>query len=141
MPTTEAASQSPPQQIPYVEYLVLDDPPYLRANECTDCAARYFDRRNACVACFGTDFDQVRVADRGVVTSFSIVTVGPEPFVSAVVDCDGTAVRCTLVDVEPSPDHVSLGMEVELRTYSMGTDAGGTEAIGYGFAPATEPKD
>ncbi len=122
-------------QIPFVDYLVLDDPPYLQANECTSCGARYFDRRNACAACFATDFEQVPVGTEGIVTSFSIVAVGPEPYVSAVVDCDGTDVRCTLIGVEPTPEHVHLGMKVKLATYSMGTDAEGTEAVGYGFAP------
>ena len=123
-------------QVPFVEYLVLGDRPYLRANECKACGARYFDRRNACASCFGTDFKRVRVKSRGEVTSFSIVAMGPQPFVSAIVDCDGTSVRCTLINVDPDPEHVSLGMKVKLATYSMGTDADGTEAIGFGFEPA-----
>ena len=36
---------------------------------------------------------------------------------------------------EPDPEHVTLGMKVKLATYSMGTDEGGTEAIGFGFEP------
>ena len=62
--------------------------------------------------------------------------MGPKPYVSAIVDCDGTAVRCTLMGVEPDPEDVKLGMKVKLITYSMGTDTEGTEAIGFGFAPA-----
>jgi hypothetical protein len=31
---------------------------------------------------------------------------------------------------------VKLGMKVRLTTYSLGTDSAGTEAIGFGFAPA-----
>ena len=130
-----ASTKTAAKQVPFVDYLVLGANPYLRANECKSCGARYFDRRNACAQCFGTDFKKVRVKSRGVVTSFSIVAMGPEPFVSAIVDCDGTAVRCTLIGVEPSPEHVKLGMKVKLGTYSMGTDAEGTEAIGFGFAP------
>ncbi len=122
-------------QVPFVDYLVLGDRPYLRANECRSCGARYFDRRNACANCFATEFKRVRVKNRGTVTSFSIVTMGPQPYVSAIVDCDGTAVRCTLVGVEPTPEHVTLGMKVKLTTYSMGTDGEGTEAIAFGFAP------
>ena len=44
------------QQIPLVDYLELGDDPHLVANECTACGARFFDRRNACAACEGTDF-------------------------------------------------------------------------------------
>ena len=125
-----------PKQIPFVDYLVLGKTPYLRANECKSCGARFFDRRNACAACFGTDFKKARVKNRGEVTSFSIVAMGPQPYVSAIVDCDGTSVKCTLIGVEPDPEHVHLGMTVKLATYSMGKDDDGVEAIGFGFTPA-----
>ena len=46
------------EQIPLVDYLVLGDEPHLVANECTACGARFFDRRNACAACGGTEFTQ-----------------------------------------------------------------------------------
>ena len=78
------------KQIPFVDYLVLGEEPYLVANECDQCQARYFDRRNACARCFGDQFTKVKVASSGVVTSFTIVEMGPVPYVSAVVDCDGT---------------------------------------------------
>ena len=61
----------------------------------------------------------------------------PVPFVAAVVDCDGTSVRANLINVEPDPEHIRLGMSVRLATYSLGTDDAGTEAIGFGFEPAT----
>ena len=60
----------------------------------------------------------------------------PVPFVAGVVDCGGTSVRGNVVNVEPDPEHVTLGMKVRLATYSMGTDAAGTEAVGFGFEPA-----
>src|ERR1700730_12627379 len=41
---------------PLVAYLVLGEPPYLRARACISCGARYFDRRNACASCFATEF-------------------------------------------------------------------------------------
>ena len=124
------------KQIPFVDYLVLGKTPYLRANECKNCGARFFDRRNACASCFGTEFKKVRVKNKGEVTSFSIVAMGPKPYVSAIVDCGGTSVKCTLIGVDPDPDHVHLGMTVKLATYSMGTDDDGVEAIGFGFTPA-----
>ncbi|MGH9236059.1 MAG: Zn-ribbon domain-containing OB-fold protein, partial [Acidimicrobiales bacterium] len=114
-------------QIPLVDYLVLGDDPHLVAHECTSCGARFFDRRNACAACGGTGFDTVRVASEGEVRSFTIVSMAapgiPVPFVASVVDCDGTSVRANLVNVEPDPDHVSLGMKVRLTTVPLGTDS------------------
>lgn len=128
------------RQIPLVDYLVLGDQPHLVAHECTTCQARYFDRRNACAKCFGTKFATVDLATDGVVHAFTIVALAapgiPVPFVSAVVDCNGTPVRANIINVEPSPEHVSTGMKVSLTTYSIGADDDGTEAIGFGFEPA-----
>ena len=127
-----------PDQIPMVEYLVLGDQPHLEANECTSCGARFFDRRVACASCGGQDFKKVPIAREGEVRSFTIVTPfmpGTDPYVPAVVDCDGTSVRGLVVNTTPDPDHVSLGMKVRLTTYSIGADSTGTEAINYGFEP------
>jgi uncharacterized OB-fold protein len=135
-------SESPSSmaQIPLVEYLTLGDRPHLVAHECSSCGERYFDRRNACAKCFATEFTAADVATEGVVSAFTIVAFAapgiPVPFVSAVVDCDGTPVRANIINVEPSPEHVSLGMKVSLATYSLGTDDNGVEAIGFGFEPA-----
>ena len=126
--------------MPVVSYLVLEGEPHLEAQECAACGARFFDRRNACASCFGTDFRSVPVATDGEVTAFTIVSLAAPgiqvPFVAGVVDCGGTSVRGNIINVEPDPEHVTLGMKVRLATYSMGVDAAGTEAIGFGFEPA-----
>jgi len=126
-------------QIPIVDYLVLGDDPHLVANECTACAARFFDRRNACASCSGTAFTKVDIETTGEVRAFTIVSFAapgvPVPFVAALVDCGGTSVRANLVDVEPDDAHVTLGMAVRLTTSVMGTDDAGTEAVTFGFAP------
>ena len=129
-----------PASVPVVSYLVLEGEPHLEAQECTACGARFFDRRNACASCSGSDFRSVVVATEGEVKAFTIVSLAapgiPVPFVAGVVDCAGTSVRANLINVEPDPEHVTLGMKVRLATYSMGVDAAGTEAIGFGFEPA-----
>jgi len=126
-------------QIPLVDYLVLGDSPHLEANECTNCGARFFDRRNACAGCFGTEFRTVAVGTEGALRTFTIVAFAAPgvqvPFVSGVVDCDGTSVRTNIINVEPDPEHVHTGMKVKLATYSLGTDENGTEAIGFGYEP------
>lgn len=128
-------------QIPFVHYLALDDgPPHLVAHECTSCGAHYFDRRNACAGCFGTEFRSVDVATTGELRTFSIVAFaapGVEvPFVAGVVDCDGTSVMANIINVDPTPEKIHTGMSVRLATYSMGVDSDGVEAIGFGFEPA-----
>jgi uncharacterized OB-fold protein len=127
------------EQIPLVDYLVLGDQPHLTAHECTSCGARYFDRRNACANCSGTEFKGVDIATDGEVKAFTIVTFAAPgvkvPFVSSIVDLDGTSARGNIINVEPDPEHISLGMKVKLATYSLGTDDKGVEAIGFGFEP------
>jgi uncharacterized OB-fold protein len=124
-----------------VEYLALEPEPHLQVHECTACGARFFDRRNACASCEGDSFRDVRLASEGEVKAFTIVSFAapgiPVPFVAAMIDCDGTSVRANLVNVEPDPEHVALGMKVKLATYSLGSDEAGTEAIGFGFEPLT----
>jgi uncharacterized OB-fold protein len=125
--------------VPLVDYLVLDDDPHLIAGQCTTCGARFFDRRNACAKCGGTEFTKVSVPTTGEVRAFTIVTFAapgvPVPFVASVIDCDGTSVRANLVNVAPDDEHVKLGMKVRMTTFPIGTDSAGTEAIGFGFEP------
>jgi uncharacterized OB-fold protein len=128
-------------QIPIVDYLVLDDgAPHLVAHECTNCGAHFFDRRNACANCSGTEFRAVDVPTDGVLRTFTIVTFAapgiPVPFVAGVVDCGGTSVRANIINVDADPEHVTLGMKVRLATFSLGSDEAGTEAVGFGFEPA-----
>ena len=127
-------------QIPLVDYLSLDGEPHLVANRCTACGARFFDRRNACARCGKRDFARAELPRTGKVTSFTIVQrAAPNvkvPFVSAVVELDdGTSVLANVVDTEPDPEHVSLGMLVKLTTFAVATDDNGVDAIAFGFAP------
>jgi uncharacterized OB-fold protein len=125
--------------VPIVDYLVLGDRPHLEANECTDCGARFFDRRNACAACCGVEFRRVPVATTGELQAFTIVARSapgiPVPFAAATVDCDGTTVRANLVNVEADPAVLHVGMPVRLTTVAVGTDSAGTEAVAYAFEP------
>ncbi|HEY3844858.1 MAG TPA: OB-fold domain-containing protein [Acidimicrobiales bacterium] len=126
-------------QIPLVDYLELGGAPHLVANECTACGARFFDRRNACASCEGTEFGKADISSTGEVRAFTIVAFAapgvPVPYVAALVDCGGTSVRANLINVEPDPEHVTLGMKVQLATLVIGTDEEGTDAIGFGFEP------
>jgi uncharacterized OB-fold protein len=130
-------------QVSLVDYLELDGQPRLVARECTECGARYFERRNACAKCGGTEFGRADVATTGELVSFTIVPRSapgvPTPFVAAIVDCGGTTVRGVLTGVEADPEHVRLGMPLRLTTVPLGADRAGTEAIGYAFMPPSPP--
>ena len=126
-------------RIPLVDYLILDDDPHLVAHECTNCGARYFDRRSACAGCSQQSFRDVAVERTGTLRPSRSCRSRPRacrcPFVAGVVDCDGTSVRGNVVNVPPDPEHVTLGMKVRLTTVPVGSDASGVEAVGYGFEP------
>lgn len=129
-----------PTQIPHVNYLKLGDRPHLEAQECTSCGARYFGRRNACAGCFAQDFKTVDIDTNGTLRSFTIVQYAapgiPVPFVAGIIDCGGTSVSGNIINTEPTPDNITLGMKVKLATYSLGLDDNGVEAIAFGFEPA-----
>jgi uncharacterized protein len=126
-------------QIPLVSYLALEPEPHLVATACKSCGAKFFDRRNACASCEGTDFSPVSIPTTGELKAYTIVSMAapgiPVPFVAGVIDCEGTSVRGNIINTEPDPDHVQLGMKVKLATYTIGTDDNGTEAVGFGFEP------
>ena len=86
-----------------------------------------------------TEFRDADVATTGELRAFTIVSLAapgiPVPFVAGVIDCDGTSVRANVLNVPADPDHVQVGMKVRLVTAAIGTDAEGTEAIGFGFEP------
>lgn len=129
-----------PAQIPIVDYLILDDPPYLRAHACEDCGALYFDRRNACARCGGTDFAGRDLSRHGSVRAFTIVHRAGKsvktPYTSVVVDLEGGgAVKANLLGVS-EPERITPQLPVELTTYALGTDDDGVEAVGFGFVPA-----
>jgi uncharacterized OB-fold protein len=128
-------------QVPIVQYLALEPTPHLVANECTNCGARYFDRRNSCAACCTPgEFKPVDVPTDGELKAFTIVSMAapgiPVPFVAGLIDCGGTSVRANVINIEPDDEHVKLGMKVKLATYVLGTDDNGTDAVGFGFEPA-----
>ena len=127
------------QQVPLVDYLVLDSEPHLVAYECMPCGARYFDFAVIAQACFGTDFRTVDIATGGTVETFTIVAMAapgiPRP------SCRRSSTAPAPCARQPhqrraDPDHVSTGMKVRLATYSLGADDNGVEAIGFWFEPA-----
>lgn len=127
-------------QIPMVQYLVLGDNPHLLANACLSCGVTYFDRRNACAACGAREFESTQLSNTGTVRTFTIVHRAargvPAPYVSAVVDLDGGGrVKSNIVNVDPTPDAVGLGMRVQLATYVAATDDDGNEAVAFGYEP------
>lgn len=123
--------------IPVVDYLQLGDDSYLVAHECENCAALYFDRRNACANCFERAFSPKRLSNQGVLRAFTVVQRGAKsgPYVSAVVELDGGGVvKANLIGVL-DPEMILPGMRLRLITFDAGVDDDGTVAVAFGFEP------
>jgi uncharacterized OB-fold protein len=129
--------------IPIVNYLRLDGgEPQLVSTDCQTCGARYLGTRIACAKCGGRKFAEHVLANAGTIGSFTIIHRAPRgvatPFVSALVDLtDGFTIKANIIDCPADPEHVRLGLRVQLRTFELASDDEGTTAIGFGFAPAS----
>ncbi|MGQ0625270.1 MAG: Zn-ribbon domain-containing OB-fold protein [Sporichthyaceae bacterium] len=134
------------QQIPAVDYLVLGDGdtirPHLQAWVCSSCSASYFDRRNACARCFGTEFARAPLGTEGIIRAFTRVERGTKiPFTSVVVDLGGAVtVKANLRGVD-DPAQITAEMKVRMYTYVAGVDDDGVEAVAFAFEPVSDASE
>jgi len=141
--TAAAATEAPKGPRPIIDFLVLDDPPYLAGVRCTHCGATYLrSGRVACAKCSEPGpFEDVKLSDHGTLYVYSIVHQSapgiPVPYVAAIVDLpEQVAVRCTIVDVRPDPAALPFGMPVKMITRKVRTDKEGRDVIAFFFTPA-----
>ena len=138
----EAAAAGSP--LPVVPFLKIPDggDPYLEGQKCGSCGAIFLGERATCSSC-GTRgrFQAIRLSNRGELYVYSIVHrsfPGIEvPYVSAIVDLEGGGtVKGNLVDVEPDPEKIRMGMPVQV-VYRIAPrkDAAGNEYLTYYFQP------
>lgn len=89
---------------------------------CKTCGYAYFYPRDICPKCFSRDTDWVQSSGKGTVHTFAIVHRGPTPpfrervpYVPAIVElAEGPRIPTNLVEVEPAPDSIKIGMAVEV---------------------------
>jgi uncharacterized OB-fold protein len=133
--------------LPVVDFLKIpaDGQPYLEGHKCKQCGAVFLGARSTCSKCSARGaLEPVRLANRGKLYVYSIVHrsfPGIEvPYVSAVVDLEGGGtVKGNLIDVEPSPEKIRLGMPVEVvYKDALGRkDKEGNSYLSYFFRPAS----
>ncbi len=137
----EAAASGP---LPVVSFLKIPDTgdPYLEGQRCGDCGAIFLGERSNCSNCgVRENLKPYKLANTGVLYVYSIVHrsfPGVEvPFVSAVVDLDGGGtVKGNLINVEPTPEKIRMGMPVEVVYRVAPTkDRDGNEYLSYYFQP------
>ena len=89
---------------------------------CRACDSAYFYPRDICPGCFSRDTDWVQSSGQGTLHAFAIVHRGPvpafrdrAPYVVAMVELEGGARMPTnLVEVEPDPSVIKIGMAVQV---------------------------
>ncbi|MFP3943901.1 MAG: Zn-ribbon domain-containing OB-fold protein [Alphaproteobacteria bacterium] len=135
----------PAGALPAVPWLVLpqEGEPYLEGHQCGNCGAIFLGQRSVCSKCTARDqMTPVKLPNRGTLYSYTIVHrsyPGVEvPFVSAVVDLEnGASVKGNLIEIEPKPENIEMGMPVEIVYRDAGrTDGEGNKYAAYFFRPA-----
>ena len=89
---------------------------------CQACDSAYFYPRDICPECFSRDTDWVQSSGKGIVHTFAIVHRGPTPpfrertpYVLAIVElAEGPRIPTNLVEIEPDPEAIKIGMAVEV---------------------------
>ncbi len=90
--------------------------------KCDDCNQAYFYPRDICPMCFSRNTSWIQASGKGTLHTFAIVHRAPTlafrddaPFVVAMVDLEeGPRMPTNLIDVEPNPANITIGMPVEV---------------------------
>lgn len=143
-PSTDAAETQ--GLLPVVPFLKIPDggDPYLEGSRCKQCSAVFLGERDSCSSCGARDdLESIQLANTGELYVYSIVHrsfPGIEvPYVSAIVDLEGGGtVKGNLINIDPEPEKISMGMPVEV-VYQKAPrkDAEGNEYLTYYFQPKT----
>ena len=131
--------------LPGVDFLKLPEggEPSLEGHKCQSCGAVFLGERTICSKC-GTrnQMKGVRLANTGTLYVYSIVHRSfpgiQVPYVSAIVDLDGGGtIKGNLINVEPNPEKIRLGMPVEVvYKDALGRkDREGNSYLSYFFQP------
>ena len=135
----------PKKPLPVVDFLKIPEvgTPYLEGHKCKQCRSVFIGARQHCSKCGARDsMEAVKLSNRGALYVFSIVHrsfPGVEvPYVSAVVDLEGGGtVKGNLINVEPTPEKIKLGMPVEVvfKDALGRKDREGNSYLSYFFQP------
>ena len=137
----KAAVEGP---LPVVSFLKIPAgaDPYLEGTKCKSCGAIFLGERPTCSSCGTTgELEPTPLSNRGELYVYSIVHrsfPGVEvPYVSAIVDLEGGGtLKGNLIDVEPVPEKIRMGMPVDVVfQIAPQKDKDGNEYLTYYFKP------
>ena len=138
------ADETPAGPLPIVPFLKIPDQgdPYLEGHKCKDCSAMFLGERPTCASCGGRGtLAPVKLSNQGELYVYSIVHrsfPGIEtPYISVVVDLEGGGtVKGNLINIDPEPEKIQMGMPVEVIYQIAPTkDREGNEYLAYYFQP------
>lgn len=136
-----AAARRP---LPVVEFLKIPEQgePYLEGHRCKECSAIFLGERETCSKCGARGRLEAKpLSKQGTLYVYSIVHrsfPGIEvPYVSAIVDLEGGGtLKGNLINVEPDPEKIKMGMPIEVIFKLAPTkDREGNEYLTYYFQP------
>jgi uncharacterized OB-fold protein len=128
------------------------DAPKLLGSRCTNCGNHMFPVQDGCPRCMSSESEQVELATRGTLWSWTVQGFPPKspPYLGPTGDDfrpygvgyielpDQVRVEARLT--EARPERLRIGMEMDLVIDSLGVDEEGNELITYAFAPVQEDK-
>ena len=112
----------------------------LVGSRCRKCQEMFFPKRAVCARCFSEDLEEVPLARRGRIVSFTVARTGfpgtavIPPFLTGVVELpEGLRLVTLITGVDF--DRVKIGDEVDLYFWNAGKDDQGNELVAFGFHP------
>jgi uncharacterized OB-fold protein len=137
----DAAAKRPFPVVPFLK-IPEDGDPYLEGQRCKSCGAIFLGDRHVCSSCSSIgQLEAIKLSNLGTLYVYSIIHrsfPGIEtPYVSAIVDLEGGGtVKGNLINIEPDPGKIELGMPVEvIFEIAPRKDAEGNEYLTYYFQP------
>jgi uncharacterized OB-fold protein len=137
----ETAASGPLPVIPFLKIPEQGDP-YLEGHQCKSCGSIFLGERSNCSKCGARDqIEPRKLANTGTLYVYSIVHRSfpgiQVPYISAVVDLEGGGtVKGNLINIDPDPEKVTMGMPVEvIYQIAPAKDREGNEYLTYYFQP------
>lgn len=127
------------------------DEPHLVGGSCRACGTTTFPRQDSCPRCTGSDSQEVALASRGILWSWTVqgfepktpyLSDGPfEPYGVGYVEltADRPGASDVLVETrltEADPGQLRIGAEMELVIVPFRHDSHGNELVTFAFQPA-----